>query len=72
MEAGATDHGVSVLDPGDRYEPPDCVSTMVWGMDSAYAGLNALGAYGQTYRDPGGDERCLVSVLLSSRRCGHA
>jgi hypothetical protein len=38
----------------------------------AYAGLNALGAYGQTYRDPGGDERCLVSVLLSSRRCGHA
>jgi hypothetical protein len=53
MEAGATDHGVSGLDPGDRYEPPDCVSTMVWGMDSAYAGLNALGAYGQTYRDPG-------------------
>ena len=53
MQAGATDHGVSGLDPGDRYDPPDCVSTMVWGMDSAYAGLGVQGAYGQTYKDPG-------------------
>lgn len=53
LETGAVDTKLSELDPGDQYTPPECLSSMLWGQSSVYAGLNATDAYGQTYKDPG-------------------
>ncbi|WP_445168195.1 sensor domain-containing protein [Mycolicibacterium sp. Dal123E01] len=53
LEAGAIDTSLWDLDANSHYTPPECLSTMLWGVTTSYAGLDARGAYGQTYKDPG-------------------
>lgn len=53
LETGAVDTKLWELDAASHYTPPECLSSMVYGEASSYAGLNATDAYGQTYKDPG-------------------
>jgi eukaryotic-like serine/threonine-protein kinase len=36
-----------------NYEPPECISAVFTGMKNGYHGTDPLGAYGQSFKDPG-------------------
>ncbi len=67
LEAGDVDAKLSELDAGSHFTPPECLSSMLWGDSSTFAGLNSTAAYGQTLQGPrpqGGPCRSQMVVLF--------
>lgn len=64
LETGEVDTKLWELDANSRYTPPECLSSMVYGEASSYAGLNATDAYGQTYKDPGPKAAHAVAQMI--------